>query len=41
MARRTVIVLEDDLTGQVLEPGRGETIPFGLDGQSYEMDLSG
>lgn len=41
MARRAVIVLEDDLTGQVLEPGRGETISFGIDGQSCEIDLSG
>ena len=41
MARKTRIVLEDDLTGDVLEEGRGETLRFGLDGQSYEIDLSG
>ena len=41
MARKTIIVLEDDLTGTILEPGRGETVSFGLDGQQYEMDLSG
>ena len=41
MARKTTIVLEDDLTGQVLEEGRGETVTFALDGQSYEIDLSG
>ncbi|MCZ2816764.1 histone-like nucleoid-structuring protein Lsr2 [Modestobacter sp. VKM Ac-2984] len=40
MARKTTIVLEDDLTGQVLEEGRGETVAFALDGQSYEIDLS-
>lgn len=40
MARRTRIVLEDDLTGEVLEDGAGETISFGLDGQSFEIDLS-
>lgn len=41
MARRTKIVLEDDLTGEVLEEGRGETVSFGLDGTPYEIDLSG
>lgn len=41
MARKTMIVLEDDLTGEVLEEGRGETMSFALDGQSYEIDLSG
>src|SRR4051794_6506117 len=40
MARRTQIVLEDDLSGEVLEDGTGETISFSLDGQSYEIDLS-
>jgi len=41
VARKTTIVLEDDLTGQVLEDGDGETVAFALDGQSYEIDLSG
>jgi hypothetical protein len=40
VARKTTIVLEDDLSGDVLEQGRGETIAFALDGQSYEIDLS-
>ena len=40
MARKTTIVLEDDLTGQVLEDGHGETVAFALDGQTYEIDLS-
>ncbi|WP_345433899.1 Lsr2 dimerization domain-containing protein, partial [Modestobacter marinus] len=40
MARKTTIVLEDDLTGQVLEDGHGGTVAFALDGQSYEIDLS-
>jgi len=40
VARKTTIVLEDDLTGQVLEDGHGETVAFALDGQSYEIDLS-
>jgi hypothetical protein len=41
VARKTTILLEDDLTGEVLEEGRGETVTFALDGQSYEIDLSG
>jgi hypothetical protein len=41
VARKTTIVLEDDLSGEVLEEGRGETVSFALDGQSYEIDLSG
>jgi hypothetical protein len=40
VARKTTIVLEDDLTGHVLEEGHGETVTFALDGQSYEIDLS-
>jgi len=41
MARKTTILLEDDLTGEVLAEGHGETVTFALDGQSYEIDLSG
>lgn len=40
MARRVAVVLEDDLTGRVLDEGRGETVSFGLDGRAYELDLS-
>lgn len=40
MARKTQIMLEDDLTGELLEDGAGETISFALDGTSYEIDLS-
>lgn len=40
MARKTQIVLEDDLNGQVLEDGAGETVSFALDGQNFEIDLS-
>lgn len=40
MARKTKIVLVDDLSGDVLEEGAGETVSFRLDGQSYEIDLS-
>lgn len=40
MARKTTIVLEDDLTGGILAEGDGGTVSFSLDGQSYEIDLS-
>jgi len=40
VARKTQIMLEDDLTGELLEDGAGETISFALDGTSYEIDLS-
>ena len=36
MAQRVHIVLEDDLDGSQAE----ETVTFGLDGASYEIDLS-
>jgi hypothetical protein len=40
MARKTKILLEDDLTGDVLEDGAGETVHFAVDGTFYEIDLS-
>jgi len=40
MARKTQILLEDDLTGDVLKVGAGETVHFALDNTSYEIDLS-
>jgi hypothetical protein len=40
VAKRTITVLTDDLTGQELEPGTGQTVSFALDGQSYELDLA-
>ncbi len=36
MAKRTVVVLEDDLDGGTAD----ETVTFGLDGVTYEIDLS-
>ncbi len=36
MAQRTQIVLEDDVDGGTAD----ETVTFGLDGVSYEIDLS-
>ena len=36
MAQRTIVFLEDDLGGGTAD----ETLTFGLDGRSYEIDLS-
>lgn len=40
MAKRTVVHLIDDLTGEELGPDGGETIHLGLDGSTYQLDLS-
>jgi len=37
MAKRTEVILVDDLDGGTAE----ETVPFSVDGVSYEIDLSG
>jgi Lsr2 len=37
MARRTIVHLEDDLSGGEAE----ESVSFALDGRSFEIDLSG
>lgn len=39
MATQTIVQLIDDLNGQEIT-GTGETVSFGLDGQSFEIDLS-
>lgn len=39
MAQQTVVRLVDDLDGTELKAGSGETVRFGLDGMSYEIDL--
>lgn len=39
MARRQVTILVDDLTGNELRDGTGETVSFGLDGVEYELDV--
>jgi hypothetical protein len=36
MAQRTIVELTDDIDGKPAD----ETVPFGLDGTSYELDLS-
>lgn len=40
MAQRTQVILVDDLTGDVLPDGQGQTVSFGLDGANYEIDLN-
>lgn len=40
MAQRVEVLLTDDLTGDAIPSGKGETITFGLDGKTYEIDLS-
>lgn len=39
MARRANIIIVDDLNGETLPDGRGQTVTFGLDDTSYELDL--
>ena len=40
MAQRIVVQYVDDLDGTPLSDGAGGTVSFGLDGTSYEVDLS-
>jgi hypothetical protein len=40
VAQRTVVQMTDDLTGEQLPEGDGETVGFGVDGVTYEIDLS-
>jgi hypothetical protein len=40
MAKRIVHQLIDDLDGTLLQDGEGETQRFGIDGRTYEIDLS-
>jgi hypothetical protein len=40
MAQRTMVRLTDDLSGADIPAGKGETLSFGLDGWSYEIDLT-
>jgi hypothetical protein len=39
MVERTEIHLIDDLDGKEIPAGKGETVPFALDGASYEIEL--
>jgi hypothetical protein len=40
VAQKTQVVIVDDLTGDVLPDGQGQTVSFALDGTSYEIDLN-
>jgi hypothetical protein len=40
MAKRTHVVLIDDLNGETIKDGKGGTITFGLEGVEYAIDLS-
>jgi hypothetical protein len=40
MAKKTTVVLVDDIDGGEIDDGKGETVFFALDGVSYEIDLS-
>src|SRR6266508_2631413 len=39
MAQRLEVQLTDDIDGTEIRSGKGETVSFGLDGNSYEIDL--
>ena len=38
--KKVIEQLVDDLNGEVIADGAGETVSFALDGKSYEIDLS-
>lgn len=40
MAQKVTTHLVDDLSGDVIEPGKGHTVQFAFDGSSYEIDLN-
>lgn len=40
MAQRTQVFLTDDIDGTDIPAGKGETVTFSLDGQTYEIDLT-
>ena len=40
MAKKTMVQLVDDLSGQSIEDGEGRTIRFAFDGAEYEIDLT-
>ncbi|HET7475050.1 MAG TPA: Lsr2 family protein [Dermatophilaceae bacterium] len=39
MAQRTRVVMVDDITGEPIAEGRGETVLFAVDGVTYQIDL--
>lgn len=40
MAKKTIIQLVDDITGESLTNGAGSTVTFSIDGAEYEIDLA-
>lgn len=40
MARKIIHQLVDDIDGEVLDDGAGETVTFSIGGTAYEIDLS-
>lgn len=40
MARKTVVEIVDDISGESLADGTGRTIAFAFDGTEYEIDLT-
>lgn len=40
MVRKVITTLVDDVDGTLIDEGAGETIVFGLDGTTYEIDLT-
>ena len=40
MAQRTVVQLVDDIDGTQITDNQGESVTFGLDGATYEIDLT-
>lgn len=40
MAKEIITRLRDDITGELIEEGHGETIQFGFGGRNYSIDLN-
>ncbi|MXG88415.1 Lsr2 dimerization domain-containing protein [Nocardioides flavescens] len=40
MAQRVITQLVDDITGEDIADGKGETVTYSLDGQQYSIDLT-
>jgi Lsr2 len=40
MAQKYIVQLVDDLTQESIDDGQGESVTFGIDGVSYQIDLS-
>jgi len=40
MAQKVTTHLVDDLTGDTIDDGKGQTVSFGFDGSAYEIDLT-